>query len=85
MLAFTLLFYACFHCSHHAALVMALFFLIVVQSRSQVASEAESILSELGHSLTHVVKEPMENVHQVQLKASELHKYSQQMLSRLSR
>ena len=56
-----------------------------LQSRSEVTSEAENVLSELSHHLTHVVKESLEDSHQLQSKASDLHKFSQQMLARLRR
>ncbi|KAL3136414.1 hypothetical protein ABBQ38_005672 [Trebouxia sp. C0009 RCD-2024] len=56
-----------------------------LQSRSEVALEAESVLSELSHHLTHVIKEPIGSDHQLQSKAADLRTYSQQMLTRLSR
>ena len=64
---------------------MAIYGKMSLQSRSYVASEAESILSEVGHRLTLVAKEPAAPGPQLQLKASELHKFSEQMLARLSR
>ena len=57
----------------------------LLQSRSEVASEAENVLSELSHHLILVVKAPYEDSHQLQSTASELHKFSQQMLARLRR
>lgn len=59
--------------------------IFVLQSRSEVASEAENVLSELSHHLTHVVREPLEDSHQLQSQASKLHNFSQQMLARLTR
>lgn len=57
----------------------------LLQSRSEVASEAENVLSELSHHLTHVVKEPLDDSHELQSKALQLHKFSQKMLARLRR
>lgn len=64
---------------------MAIYGKLSVQSRSCVASEAKSILSEVSHRLTLVAKEPVEHGPQLQTNASELQKFSQQMLARLSR
>ena len=59
--------------------------IMLVQSRCEVVSEAENILSELTHQLTHVIKGPPENGQQPQSRGSDLQRYSQQMYTRLIR
>ena len=58
---------------------------MLLQSRSELVSEAEAILSDMSHRLIHVVKGCPESSQQQQARPADLHIFSQQMLIRLSR
>ena len=57
----------------------------LLQSRSQLTAEVESILSEMTHRLILLAKKTAEHSQEPQGAATDLMAYSQQMLSRLSR
>jgi len=57
----------------------------LLQSRSQLTAEVESVLSELTHSLILLAKKTAEHSQKPQGAPTDLMAYSQQMLSRLSR
>ncbi len=57
----------------------------LLQSRSQLTAEVESVLSEMTHGLILLAKKTAEHPQKPQGAATDLMAYSQQMLSRLSR